>query len=279
MGTGDEGTGDPTMDMNRRRLFAMTKRSVQDRLGGRVQSSFSFPHFELRQVSAISSLVGLSDHAVVLCGSHVNHAAYGSCIASGFDSLHVQGLPASTSNRSAYAGLDIQVQVRKQDTYSQLMVVDSSSTLQVFSSRGDLQIDPGTAVMGSSIEKMIAGVTTFSVALEPSFKDSVFAKNGSAELMHQPFVFFEGTDVSTNLKMQTDPLAFIIQSEIPCPTGYILELQAASALGGRPGACKFCAATSYSLDPLASASETGDPACINCPGYSCTTQTTSCDSL
>ena len=92
--------------------------------------------------------VDLVDHAFILCGNastSANQAGYGPCVASSFDSLHVQGVP--TEESKAFAGINVVIIVHKLDAYAQLISVDSSSSLQAFPALGaSLESDADTSI-------------------------------------------------------------------------------------------------------------------------------------
>ena len=211
----------------------------------------------------------LADHAFILCGNaSTNQAGYGSCVASSFDSLHVQGVP--TEEFKAFVGIHIVIIVRKLDAYAQLMSVDSSSSLQVFPALGaSLESDADTSILGSTIVGLVAGQAAFYIALEPSFNASRFTNNHIADLQHDAYVYFQGIDSATMQSMITPAFKFSLHSGVSkvCPPGYVLSMMETSARGGRPGSCTFCKPGTYSVQPLASApsSSSKDPECFSCP--------------
>ncbi len=219
------------------------------------------------EVNERRALFLLMDSHNPFCGQ-ANEALYGQCIGSEFKSLYIQqALLAATANYNP--GVPFSVVVHKKDFYNQTISADSTSILQAFSAafnQESLQIDPTVSVLGATVVKFINGIARFYVSVKPTFLGAAPCRTFPA-LDHQPALFFQGVDSASQRLMQSSMLPVVLAncSNI-CPAGYILSLEQQSATG-RSGVCTLCEPGSYSIDPLASGSDSilSDPSCINCP--------------
>jgi hypothetical protein len=175
-----------------------------------------------------------------------------------------------TRQAPGYAGVPLKLEVVKLDHYGQIIAVDSSSSMQVYSAVAETKINDITvAFVGSIFSVFQGGSAAFSIGVKPSFA-SVSAADGRTELQRPPYLYFKGTDVTTGVVMETDPqqVQLAVQNETVCPPGSVLSLDPRD-IGNtfpRAGACKACRPGTYSLDALASPAGTGqDPDCFNCP--------------
>ena len=215
-------------------------------------------------ISGNQSLASLNEHGRWICdrahktaSAHGNHAQYGPCVATGYHSLDVIGLPAEES--PGYAGVNIGIEVSKLDRYGQVITSDSTSSLQMYPSLGQsLGNDPSVSFVGSTFSVFQSGRATFSVAVRPTFSTVSMAANRTA-LYREPFVYFTGTDSERGLKMSTPALHIHLASgDVPaCRPGSVLVMSAATGMG-QPGVCSLCKIGQYSSHPLS-------PPCKKCP--------------
>jgi len=70
---------------------------------------------------------------------HLNAGAYGACVATPYHRLEVQGMP--TRQAPGYAGVPLKLEVVKLDHYGQIIAVDSSSSMQVYSAVAETKIN------------------------------------------------------------------------------------------------------------------------------------------
>jgi predicted outer membrane repeat protein len=89
-------------------------------------------------LTLVNRSCGLANHTYCICGAnlsgHQNAAAYGPCVATGYSSLELLGLP--TLGALGKAGTQMHVTVIKRDRYGQKIVTDSDSSLRLFSAMG-----------------------------------------------------------------------------------------------------------------------------------------------
>ena len=145
------------------------------------------------------------------------------------------------------------------DCLTQLMTTDSDSTLQLYGAMENGERDDTIVFRGSAFAGFDKGSASFQLAIEPAFEN--VSTDLGAVLHRQPHVYASGNGMQT----RTIPVHFALGKNLVCPLGRVLELESHNGVG-RPGTCKICEADTYSLDPLASPSGSGDPACFACPG-------------
>ena len=214
--------------------------------------------------SANQSRASLHEHRHWICNrahqvpvAHGNNAQYGPCVATGYHSLDVAGLPAAES--PGYAGVSMDIEVSKLDRYGQVITSDSTSSLQMYSSLGQsLGNDPSVSFVGSTFSVFQSGRAIFLVAVRPTFTAVSMAGNWT-ELFRQAFVYVTGTDSEVGLAMSTQALQIHLASgNIPaCRPGSVLMMGRVTEMG-QPGVCSRCKIGEYSSHPLS-------PPCKRCP--------------
>lgn len=206
----------------------------------------------------LNNFVAVGVNSSLCTNGFTNFAVYGSCLASTYHHLDVQGLPLQ--EYPAYPGILFTVTVIKMDIYNQTILSDSSSLLQMLTSiEMVLQNDPSVSIAGGIISALQNGKADFLVTINPTFKTVDFSR-GLTVLERRPYVYFKGIDTdSTSILMQSHPAEIYIESgALVCPVGYILILDKS-----RKGSCSECGAGTYSVNPLAGIQT--QPSCFSCP--------------
>ena len=229
-------------------------------------------------VTALESPLTLVDHTHWLCdrGSadpspHANTAAYGDCVASGFEPgspwfqrLDLTGLPPRET--PGFAGLNIDLVVVKKDIYSQKITADSSSKLQLYSAlAGEKSNDDSISFVGGTVfSGFQEGQALFSIGIKPTFT-SVSISDKYSELHRSPFLYAQGIDFFSGAAIETKPQEVHLASRnrTVCPVGLALVRDSSTGPGTdlRPGMCTACteiAENTYNSNPL-----TGE--CLACP--------------
>ena len=197
-----------------------------------------------------------------ICG-YGNTAAFGNCLASSFNILHVSGLPTKSS--SAYPGITFSFHAQKKDFYNQTIRTDSSSFLQVHASFDVVTSSDSTPpfpILGGSVDSLQNGVASFTISVSPIFNSS-FQGAGAPHLSQAAYIYLRGMDSQSELNSIMESglyeLHFLSGSQI-CPNGFVFQLDDSDF----SGSCVECEAGTYSVSPLASPSGQ-NPACFNCP--------------
>lgn len=202
-----------------------------------------------------------------LCGPG-NIALYGSCQASGFQYLEFSQFPGSV-----FPGLPFTFTVTKKDAYGQTILSDSSSLIQAVPVLDDLTASGRSAadqigsIVGSTLSKVVLGVSSFEFAIKPMISAIEFHKD-IANISGQLSVHVMGSDAQTGLFMISElkPLNMKDGAGM-CPAGYILSLDQSNITTIGSAACVFCKPGTYSILPLAHMRGFSDtsPSCISCP--------------
>ena len=199
----------------------------------------------------------------MICDSS-NIAAYGQCIASTYQDLHIFYLP--TESNPAFPGLEFQIVVNKKDFYGQTIVTDSSSLLQVFVVKRTANIS--SFILGTTVVQMLLGEAFFSISMKPIFR-MVSYSLGSTQLKSEVSIYVSGIDsealLNENMRSKNS-IVYLSNGTGVCPQGYVLNLESSPLiLEGQSGTCLFCKAGTYSVSPLKGPLRDDEPACLNCP--------------
>jgi hypothetical protein len=187
-----------------------------------------------------------------------NNAVYGPCVATTYKRLELSGLP--TTDSPGFAGVVMELVVLKQDTYNQTVAADSSSSLQVFSSKDGTRgaNDGSVSFLGAIISVFEEGRARFSIAVKPTF--DVSELEDRTVLLRQPFLYILGKDLDTVAVMETDVLEvhLVTDSRSACRLGAVLVLDSNTRPTVTPGVCVQCPLGKYNVKAL-----TG--VCLACP--------------
>ena len=197
-----------------------------------------------------------------LCDA-TNDASYGPCLASTYSALETFNLP--TAERPCSPGLEFQISVRKEDSYGQTILTDSTSLLQVFAVSDN--VNQSLSILGTTVVQMQQGQALFTISIQPSFASVSFAE-GKAQLQSKPFIYFTGIDSQAllNLNMRSINVGvYVTDGTDVCPAGYVLSLENSNGVHARQGSCSLCKPGTYSVSPLKGAISDKDPSCLNCP--------------
>jgi Ca2+-binding EF-hand superfamily protein len=180
-----------------------------------------------------------------------NTAVYGPCVATLFDNLKMTGLPSEKN--PGYAGVNLELEVQKKDTYGQIILSDSNSSIQVYSAmNGARTTDMSISIEGSIYSGFVQGRAQLKISVKPSFSELNMSTKYTALLL-RPYLYVAGADAFSDTEgavMQSEVMQMHIAQgyQQVCPTGYVLSLT--NGLNN-PGGCMKCKAGSYSLSPLA----------------------------
>jgi hypothetical protein len=201
-----------------------------------------------------------------LCSDDSNTALYGSCLASDFKKLSLYG-PSNgqLSPLLFWPGLTFDLIVAKEDAYSQIILSDSDSHVDMLTASGEFDFtSPAFILVGSMSVKLEQGQGKVSVSVRPLF-DMVDFRRDFVRLKSKPRLILRGTDTESLTLMESQIVSLDIRngSQV-CPVGYILQ---ESTTAGGWATCFLCGTGTYSLNPLAPApgSLSAIPDCLNCP--------------
>jgi len=174
-------------------------------------------------------------HSVFLCGqgalAHGNNARYGPCVATGYKRLNLSGA------LSGYAGTMLRLSVYKLDEYDQTINIDSSSSVQAYTSLDSTWIrDESVDLLGQTIIPLHNGKAEWDMGFKPTFAN-VSAADDWTKIFRQPIFYVEGTDASTSGMMRSQKLSIHLSNahDKVCPDGFVLSLDDAGA--HRQGIC------------------------------------------
>jgi Ca2+-binding EF-hand superfamily protein len=228
-------------------------------LGGRrLRRLISGPDSAVPSPVPLASEKTLRMHELWLCNRGLpkpnlepNTAVYGSCVATLFDNLQITGLPSEKS--PGYAGVNLDLEVQKKDTYGQIILSDSNSFIQLYSAlNGARTTDMSIIIEGSVYSGFVQGRAQLKISVKPSFSELNMSTKYTALLL-RPYLYVAGADAFSDNEgavMQSEVMQMHIAQgyQQVCPTGYVLSLT--NGLNN-PGGCIKCKAGSYSLSPLA----------------------------
>ena len=180
-------------------------------------------------------------------------AVYGSCVASAFKTFLVDGMP--TADAPAFPGLPFAISVYMKDWYNQTIYSDSSSVLKAES------LNQLVSISGSFVTTFKVGSAGLQIVLKPTFY-AIDSSAGIAILESNAsitFKFINTNEQLTLIQSGVYTVKFGNGMEV-CPPGYVVLLDHANR---NEGACFYCQAGTYSLNPLAGTEQ--EPSCLNCP--------------
>eukprot|EP00961_Rhodomonas_salina_P271406 3667417-Rhodomonas_salina.1 len=173
-----------------------------------------------------------------------NSARYGPCIASTFRTLEM-----TVSSGIRYAGEAFDVRVAKLDFYNQIIQSDSSSVIELFSTK------PNLANFNGGEASLLQGEAALQVALLPVFPTQD-PTNHQESFAHT--IFARGPDLLGDGTMTSPTRNIQLQTGMDmCREGSLL-FTTATASGSFQGVCTRCEAGTYTINPAISE-------CVTCP--------------
>ena len=194
-------------------------------------------------------------NSVMLCGKN-NSALFGACVATDYWKLKM-----SVTAENVFAGLQFGVNISKKDAYNQTIMSDSSSFVQV-----SIFSEAVAAMSGLGLGRLTLGVASMMIAVKPTFSELDFS-NRIVSVSGPILIYSGGDDAQTGVPMLSRSVALNLQQgNSVCPSGYILVPDHDGEEVGL-ASCSLCGEGTYSIDPLAHASDTSDetPSCVACP--------------